>query len=124
MTLDCRCILPISLVLVLGAFAPAEAKTKLTKITVEVRDQADQPVDRAAVIVRPLKGNNKPKRSYELRTSQQGTAPLPPIQTGRFLIQIIAKGYQTHGETYTITEPERTVSIKLKPPQEQFSVHK
>ena len=99
------------------------AKTKLTKITVEVRNQNNEPVDRAAVIVKPMKGK-KVKRSYELRTSQQGTAPLPPMSPGTFLIQVIAKGYQTHGETYTITEPEKTVEIKLNPPQDQFSVHK
>ena len=100
----------------------AEAKTKFTKITVEVRNDENEPVDRASVIVKPLKGK-KVKKSYELRTSQQGTAPLPPLQTGTFLIQVIAKGYQTHGEKYEISEPERTVVIKLSPPQGQFSVH-
>ena len=100
-----------------------EAKTKLTKITVHVTNQDNEPVDRAAVIVKPVKGN-RVKGSYELRTSQQGTAPLPPIRQGTFLVQVIAKGYQTHGEKYTITEPEKTIEIKLNPPQEQFSVHK
>jgi hypothetical protein len=80
-------------------------------------------VDRASVIVKPMKGK-KVRRAYELRTSQQGTAPLPPIPQGKILVQIIAKGYQTHGESYTITEPEKTIEIQLKPPQEQFSVHK
>ena len=105
------------------ALAPAAySKTKYTKITVEVRNQDNEPVDRAAVIVKPVKGK-KVKRSYELRTSQQGTAPLPPLRTGSFLIQVIAKGYQTVGEKYEITEPERTIQIKLSPPQGQFSVH-
>jgi hypothetical protein len=103
--------------------APAAvAKTKYTKITVEVRNQDNEPVDRAAVIVKPMKGN-KVRRSYELRTSQQGTAPLPPLEAGTFLIQVIAKGYQTHGEKFEVREPERTIQIKLSPPKEQFSVH-
>ena len=101
---------------------PAEAKTRYTKITVEVRNQDNEPVDRAAVIIKPMKGN-KVRRSYELRTSQQGLAPLPPLEQGTFLIQIIAKGYQTHGEKYEVKEPERTIQIKLNPPTEQFSVH-
>ena len=110
--------------LILLSFVPlVEAKTKLTTLTIEVRNQNDEPVDRAAVIVKPLKGK-KVKRAYELRTSQKGTAPLPPIQQGTFLIQVIAKGYQTHGERYTVTEPEKTIRIKLSPPKEQFSVHK
>jgi hypothetical protein len=100
----------------------AEAKTKYTKITVEVKNDEGEPVDRAAVIVKPVKGK-KVKASYELRTSQQGTAPLPPLEAGAFLIQVIAKGYQTHGERYEIREPERTIEIKLSPPKEQFSVH-
>jgi hypothetical protein len=101
---------------------PALAKTKYTKITVEVRNPEGEPVDRAAVIVKPMKGN-KVKQSLELRTSQQGTAPLPPLEAGTFLIQVIAKGYQTYGEKYVITEPERTIQIKLNPPAGQFSVH-
>ncbi|MBI3666504.1 MAG: carboxypeptidase regulatory-like domain-containing protein [Acidobacteria bacterium] len=102
---------------------PADAKMKQSKITIVVRNEKNEPVDRAAVIVKPMKGK-KVKRSYELRTSQQGTAPLPPIDQGTILVQVIAKGYQTFGEKYEVTEPERTIEVKLKPPQEQFSVHK
>jgi len=72
----------------------AQAKSKLTKITVHVVNQDNEPVDRAAVIVKPVKGK-RVKGSYELRTSQQGTAPLPPLHQGTFLVQVIAKGYQT-----------------------------
>ncbi len=115
--------LPVLLAFTFLSLAPlGEAKTRFTKITVEVRNDENEPVDRAAVIVKPMKGK-KVKKSYELRTSQQGTAPLPPLQAGTFLIQVIAKGYQTHGEKYEITEPEKTVLIRLSPPKEQFSVH-
>lgn len=117
-------LLRIIAALIVFSLSPlAEAKTKYTKITIEVRDPDGEPVDRAAVIVKPLKGK-KVERSYELRTSQQGTAPLPPLRQGSFLIQVIAKGYQTHGEKYTITEPEKTIQIKLNDPQSQYSVHK
>ncbi|MBI3695837.1 MAG: carboxypeptidase regulatory-like domain-containing protein [Acidobacteria bacterium] len=100
-----------------------QAKKNETKLTIQVFNQNNEPVNQAAVIVKPMKGK-KVLRSYELRTSQQGTAPLPPMHTGTFLVQVIAKGYQTHGEKYTVTEPEKTIEIRLKPPQEQFSVHK
>ena len=119
---------PYATFVLLGSFflclAPlAQAKKKETKLTIQVLNQNNEPVDRAAVIVKPVKGK-KVLRSYELRTSQQGTAPLPPLRPGEFLVQVIAKGYQTHGERYTVTEPEKTIEIRLKPPQEQFSVHK
>lgn len=99
------------------------AKDKSARITVLVRNEQGEPVDRAAVIVKPMRGKHV-KGSYELRTTQQGTAPLPPLHQGTFLVQVIAKGYQTHGEQYTVNEREKTIEITLKPPQDQFSVHK
>jgi hypothetical protein len=107
--------------ILLCAVPAAYAKTNLTKITVSVRNQNNEPIDRAAVIVKTMKGK-RVKQSYELRTSQQGTAPLPPMKQGTFLIQVIAKGYQTYGEKFVVTEPEKTIEVKLNPPQEQFSV--
>jgi len=50
-------------------------------------------------------------------------AKIPSIPKGKILIQIIAKNYQTFGETYDIDEDDRTVDIVLKDPQEQYSVH-
>ena len=102
---------------------PSPAKTKLTRLTIVVRDHDNQPVDRAAVIVKPVKGK-KVQGEYSLRTSLQGVAPLPPLRQGQFLVQVIAKGFRTHGDTYTIREPEKTINIQLQPPQAQFSVHK
>ncbi len=112
-----------AVILLLSLAPQGQAKSKMTKITVHVVNQDDEPVDRAAVIVKPVKGK-RVKGSYELRTSQQGTAPLPPLRQGTFLVQVIAKGYQTHGEKYTVNEPEKTIEIKLNPPAEQFTVHK
>jgi hypothetical protein len=98
------------------------AAKKESKITIEVRNQNNQPVDRAAVIVKPMKGKHV-KGSFELRTTQQGTAPLPPLRQGTFLIQVIADGYQTYGGQFSVAEPEKTIQIKLSPPQGQYSVH-
>ncbi len=102
--------------------AAAFGASKDTQLTIEVRNQNNQPVDRAAVIVKPMKGK-KVKGSYELRTGQQGTAPLPPLPQGTFLIQVIADGYQTYGGQFHVTEPQKTIQIKLNPPQSQYSVH-
>ncbi len=113
----------LAVLVCLSLAAVSDAKSKMTKITVEVKNHQGEPVDRAAVIVKPVKGK-KVKAAYELRTSQKGTAPLPPLQQGQFLVQVIAQGYQTHGETYTIKEPERTIEIRLNRPAAQFSVHK
>jgi hypothetical protein len=36
---------------------------------------------------------------------------------------VIADDYQTFGDEYELTEPEQTITITLKPPQKQYSVH-
>jgi len=101
-----------------------------TRIQIHVTNQRGKPVDRASVIVkfvsgRPLKtlGLKKARLSWELKSTQEGMAKIPSIPKGKILIQIIAKNYQTFGETYDIDEDDRTVDIVLKDPQEQYSVH-
>jgi hypothetical protein len=107
-------------------FSAPVVAAETTALRIEVEDPDGEPVPRASVIVRTLKGKkgNKVRDSFELKTSNEGSAPLPPIRRGRVLIQVIAKGYQTYGDTVILSEDEQTVSVKLSPPQEQFSVHK
>jgi hypothetical protein len=63
------------------------------------------------------------KTTFELRTNQEGEANIPTIPQGKIRIQVIAKGYQTFGEVYDITDEEKTVNITLNPPQQQYSAH-
>ncbi len=100
-----------------------------TAITVEVKNLDGKPVERASVVVRFNEGRSIKKfgkktiLNWELRTNQIGVAKIPPIPQGKILVMVIAKGYQTFGETFEINEPERTVEVKLKPPQPQYSAH-
>lgn len=109
--------------------APALAQTATTKLTIHVVNDSDRPVDRASVIVKFVQGRDyikfgkKIRDTYELRTNQEGEASIPEIPQGKILVQIIAKGYQTYGQTLDINESERTVEIKLNPPQKQYSAH-
>lgn len=102
---------------------------QMTSITVEVKNLDGKPVERASVVVRFNEGRSIKKfgkktiLNWELRTNQIGVAKIPPIPQGKILVMVIAKGYQTFGETIEIVEPERTVEVKLKPPQPQFSAH-
>ncbi|MDZ7639753.1 MAG: hypothetical protein U5J83_16125 [Bryobacterales bacterium] len=101
----------------------------MTNITVEVMTQKEKPVPRASVVVRFVEGRSivklgkKIMTSYQLRTSNEGKVVVPPIPQGKILIQVIAKGFQTYGEYHEIYEETRTVPIKLKPPQSQYSAH-
>jgi hypothetical protein len=119
-----------SLTAALIAFAlPLLADSPMTRLQIEVRNQHDKPIDRASVVVKFIAGRSaaklgkKIKTSWELRTNQDGMVKIPPIPQGDILIQVIAKGYQTHGKTYAIDEEEKTVEVKLNPPQPQYSVH-
>lgn len=110
----------------LGTQLLPAAKKEKTSLRVLVLDEKGEPVPRASVIIRTLKGkkHNKVRHSYQLRTSQEGTAPLPPVEQGYVMIQVIAKGYQTYGEKVELREQEQIVRITLKLPQKQYSVHK
>jgi Carboxypeptidase regulatory-like domain len=108
---------------------PLTAAPPMTAITVHVTNLAGKPVDHASVVVKFVSGHAKLKlgksimTSYELQTTQEGEAKIPPIPQGRIQIQVIAKNYQTFGDLYDISETEKTVEVKLNPPQSQYSVH-
>ena len=118
---------PILLVRTATVVAAAET----TKLTITVKTQGGKPVDGAEVLVR-WKANAKHVRArygravhttFEMRTRQEGTATVPEIPQGNILIQINAKGYQTFGQVFTITEEEKQIDIVLNPPQQQYSAH-
>ena len=116
-------------VVLLCGFAAAAHAVSMTKINIVVKNQAGKPVDRAGVIVRFVQGHSVVKlgkavrTTFELRTNQDGEAQIPEIPQGKIRIQIIAKGFQTFGDTFDITDDEKTVNITLNPPQQQYSAH-
>ena len=111
------------------AAAPLFADPPMTKLRIEVRNLYDKPVERASVIVRFVQGRSKLKfgkkirTNWELRTNQEGIATIPPIPQGKIVVQVIAKGYQTFGENFEIEEEEKTIQVKLNPPQPQLTAH-
>jgi hypothetical protein len=109
--------------------AAADDDDKLTNIRVEVKTHGGKPIERASVVVRFVEGRSiakfgkKIRTNWEMRTNQQGVAKIPTIPQGKVLVQVIAKGYQTYGQTYDVDEPEKTLEIKLNAPQAQYSAH-
>jgi uncharacterized GH25 family protein len=100
-----------------------------TRIQVVVKNLDGKPVDRASVIVKFVRGRSVVKfgkklhTHWETRTNQEGLAKMPEMPQGQVLVQVIAKGYQTFGQTYDVDEDDKTIEIKLNPPQPQHSVH-
>ncbi len=108
---------------------PLVAETPMTRIKVEVLTLEDKPIDRAAVVVRFVEGRSVVKLGkrimthWELRTNQDGLAKIPQLPQGKIRVQVIAKGYQTFGKDFEVNEEEKTLVVKLNPPQPQYSVH-
>jgi hypothetical protein len=100
----------------------------LTKLKIVVMTRTGRPIDRADVIVRfggrsVVKLGKMVRTTWEMRSSQEGVAEIPDMPKGQVRIQVIAKGYQTFGDTFDVKEDERTIEIKLNPPQAQYSSH-
>src|SRR5271165_6555110 len=63
------------------------------------------------------------KGGLELKTDAEGKTETEDIPYGLLRIQVIAPGFQTFGDDYTINQPEQNVTIRLKRPQNQYSIY-
>jgi hypothetical protein len=100
----------------------------LTALKIVVTTASGKPVERAEVVVRfggrsIVKLGKMVRTSWEVRTTQQGVAEIPEMPKGKIRVQVVAKGYQTFGQTFDVDEDQRTIEVKLNPPQEQYSAH-
>jgi uncharacterized GH25 family protein len=117
-----------ALILSIALFLPLFA-ADMTTLTISVKSPTGKPVESASVIVKFVKGRSaaklgkKIRKEWELRTNQEGMVKIPPIPQGTILVQIIAKDYQTFGQNFDVDEEQKTLDIKLNPPQPQYSAH-
>ncbi len=125
-----RAMKPLLLIplLLMGALA-AHADTAMTKLLIQVVNDTGRAIDHAEVVVTFVQGRSVLKlgrnvhTTFDLRTNQEGEAKIPAIPQGKIKIMVNAKGYQTYGKTIEVAEEEKTIEIKLYPPQPQYSVH-
>jgi hypothetical protein len=98
-----------------------------TLLHIHVTNKEGKPIGNASVIVRFVPDRlikiKHSRTSWEMRTSQEGIAKIPEIPQGKVQVQVIAKNYQTFGDTFDIKEEEKTLEIVLNPPQSQYSAH-
>jgi hypothetical protein len=120
----------ILLLLMLVVGLPVFGDSDMTKITIKVVDENGKPIDRANVRLKFKQGRRKStaalvkiNHSWELKTTQEGVAELPPIPKGDVLVQVTAQGRQSFGDTLTIDQDQKTIDVVLKKPQRQYSVH-
>ena len=111
------------LLLLLCGIAAAEQLSVLSFVV--LKDYNGKPIRNASVIMHPVKGNGKQsKTGLELKTDAEGKTSFDGVPFGKLRIQIIAQGYQTYGDDYSIDKPEMEIVVKMKRPGEQYSIYK
>src|SRR4051794_4370051 len=96
----------------------------MMKIEVTVLRPSGKPIPHAAVIFHPMEGD-KDKGNMELKTNEEGKAVIDVLIKGSTVrLQVIASGFQTYGEDFTVDTDEKQILVKMKRPAEQYSVYK
>jgi hypothetical protein len=94
--------------------------TSHVEVTV-VRASNGKPIPNAGVVfhLQEEKGN------MELKTDMDGKTAIDVLPTGSIVrLQVIASGFQTYGGDYTLDAAEKLIEVRLKRPQEQYSIYK
>lgn len=106
----------------------AFAGPPMSRVTIHVTaEESGKPVDRASVVLKFVKGRlplnlKKMTTTWETRTNQEGNAILPPIPQGTVRLQVIAANFQTFGKMMDVDSEDKTLEVKLNPPQAQYTV--
>ncbi|MFZ0322472.1 MAG: carboxypeptidase-like regulatory domain-containing protein [Candidatus Sulfotelmatobacter sp.] len=89
-----------------------------------VKDDNGKPIRNAAVIIHPVETNGKQSRGgLELKTDIDGKTSFDGVPYGTLRVQVLASGFQTFGEDYTVDRAKLSLTIKLKRPQGQYSLY-
>jgi hypothetical protein len=96
----------------------------MSKVTVTVLRAADgKPLKNAAVVFHPAMGDTQ-EGNMELKTNDDGVATLTIVPTGsQVLVQVILPGYRTYGRKYDVPGSEKSITVKLLPPNQQYSIY-
>jgi protein-disulfide isomerase len=101
-----------------------EQKTASINMTV-LRNSSGKPVKNAEVVIHLIDNHGKQKQEgLELKTHDDGKAEATGIPYGKVRIQVIAPGFRTFGEDFSIDQPTHEITIKLQKPAEQLSIYK
>lgn len=95
------------------------------RIEVDVlRDSDGKPLENASIIFHPMEGE-RDKGNMELKSNGDGKALIDVLPIGDTVrLQVIAKGYQTHGQDFKVDKAEMALEIRMKRPGEQYSIYK
>lgn len=102
-----------------------KAPPPMAQVVVTVLRNADgQPLQNAAVVFHAISQGDKNEGNMELKTDEDGKASLNIIPVGsKLLVQIIVPGYRTFGAEYDVPKNKKSITIRMRPPQEQYSIY-
>jgi len=123
-----RCALVIPALLLFSSLLVAgDKKANVSESSVNfvvLKDDTGKPIRNAAVVLHLAGKNCQPAHTgFELKTDSDGKTHFDGVPYGLLLIQVIAPGFQTFGNCFTIGQPDQEISIRLKRPQGQYSIY-
>jgi hypothetical protein len=116
----------LAALLLLGLAAAADKPQQTANLRfVVLKNYNGQPVRNASVILHQVDARGRQGQGgLQLKTDSEGRASYDGIPYGKLRVQVIAHGFQTYGEDHDINQSEHEFVIKLKRPQEQYSIYK
>lgn len=118
------CGLACAMALSTIAFAGDKEPLSVVSFTV-LKEFNGKPLRNASVVLHPVDKNGKQKPTgAQLKTDSNGKTSYPGLPYGKLRVQVIAPGFQTFGQDYEITKESHDIEIKMKRPQEQYSIYK
>ena len=105
------------------ALAPNDDQLSSASFVV-LKDESGKPVRNAAVVLHPVgKHGKQMKTGFELKTDAEGKTHFDGIPFGPLRVQVIAHGFQTFGGDFDINQVNQEITIRLKRPQDQYSIY-
>lgn len=108
---------------VLVALAVAQDDMAVLNFVV-IRDYNGKPVRNASVVMHPVEKNGKQsKGGLQIKTDADGKASFDGVPYGKLRVQVLAQGFQTFGDDYSIDKPSMDITVKMKRPAGQYSIY-
>jgi protein-disulfide isomerase len=115
----------LSVVSFAGKKSPVPEQKTASINMIVIRNSSGKPVKNAEVVIHLIDNHGKQKQEgLELKTHDDGKAEATGIPYGKVRIQVIAPGFRTYGEDFSIDQPTHEITIKLQKPAEQLSIYK
>jgi carboxypeptidase family protein len=89
-----------------------------------LKDNNGKPIRNASVVMHPVQKNGKQaKGGLQIKTDADGKASFDGVPYGELRVQVLAAGFQTFGDDYSIDKPSLDITVKMKRPSGQYSIY-